>query len=165
MYKTYTSEHKATRFGLSISAGVNKNNTAAGNTGYYSNGQQVNLSLNLGREFQVALPKNWTFYYGGDLQPLFSLYNRDDFQSYAKYYSHRYWNAGLGLRPFLGMRYNVSERLYVAAEAGLTLSYAYNKTQDRNLPQNAPTTENDTHGYSFALNTQSAYGIFLFYRF
>lgn len=162
MFKKYTSENQAIRFG--IDAFFNLNNSDA-NTGSssYSNSSSASLSFAVGKEFQKPIEKRWTWYYGGDLVPFYSFNNQDFFSSGELYSESENNSVGISVRPFLGIRFNINPRLYLSAEANVGLQYAYGKNYLKFGDNNVPNIDTKNNNISFSLNPAS--GLFLFYRF
>jgi hypothetical protein len=159
MYKKYTSENRALRFGASINLNLNRSNDSTSNSNQISSAA---LSLSLGKEFQKLITTKWVWYYGGDLIPSFSNYQSLSYQNGKKYYENKYTSYGINARPFVGIRFAINPRLYLSAEADLSLGYTKSKISQKFFsPENIVDSENDN--YSFRASPAS--GIFIFYRF
>ncbi|HEY8936419.1 MAG TPA: hypothetical protein VIM65_14405 [Cyclobacteriaceae bacterium] len=161
MYKTYKSENKAIRLGLTTSFTFNSNKDKI-STSNYSNTTAADIYLTIGKEFQHQINK-WVWYGGGDLQPHYTFNNSSSYVGSTKTYSYKSYLLGIGLRPFLGIRYNINSRLYLAAEAGATLNYYHSKNYIKDESNNI--VSRDTKGNNVALALSSASGLYLFYRF
>ena len=161
MYKHYTAENRAIRFG--IDGVLNLNNTTANSgSSFYNNSSYASFHFVVGKEFQKPIDKRWTWYYGGDIVPFFSFFNQDNFQNGSLSSNSESNSYGLGLRPFLGIRFNISPRLYLSAEANMLLQYAREKNYQK-YEGSDPYTDNMNNNISFSLSP--ATGLFLYYRF
>lgn len=162
MYKSYSGETKATRYGLYASLQVT--DTQVKNLSH-SNTQKsyISVSLRIGKEFQNHISEKWVWYYGGDVVPSI-LINEYEYRyandMYRAYSSKGY---GLGVSPLLGIRYNVTPRVYVAAEANVTLAYNISRVSEKQY--NPEETLQDYRENTLRFYTSPASGIYLFYRF
>lgn len=161
MYKKYVSENKANRFGIDLSMNLSSAESA-GSTNYNET-SYATVRLNFGREIQKAITTKWIWFYGGDLVPSYSFYTNESFQNDLLYSTDKNSTLGLTLRPFLAIRYNITPRLYLSAEASLNLSYTLTK-QFQELAQTNDVLR-DMKTSNIALNVNAANGLFLFYRF
>jgi hypothetical protein len=161
MYKKYVSENKANRFGIDLS--MSMNNAESQGSSSYSETSYASLRLNIGREIQKAITEKWIWFYGGDLVPFYSFYDNDNYQNEVLYSNDESSSLGLTLRPFLAIRYNITPRLYLSAEASLNLSYTLTE-QLQELPQSNQVTR-DLKTSNFTFDARAANGLFLFYRF
>src|SRR5688500_1460394 len=161
MYKKYVSENKANRFGIDLS--MSMNNADSHGSSSYSETSYLSLRLNIGREIQKAITEKWIWFYGGDLVPFYSYYDNDNYQNELLYSNDESSSLGLTLRPFLAIRYNITPRLYLSAEASLNLSYTLTD-QIQELPQSNQVTR-DLKTSNFTFDARAANGLFLFYRF
>jgi hypothetical protein len=162
MYKKYSSENKALRFGVSAVLD-RKDFTDKAATSNYNNSDQYDFSLSIGKEFQKNITDKWIWYSGGDIVPSFSYHATDYFSGVTKTYAYKTTYIGLALRPFLGIRYNINSRLYLSAEASLQAKYSYGKEYETYAPNN--TVQTDARGSRISLSLSPASGLFLFYRF
>ncbi len=163
MYKKYTSPTKAIRLGASFSFNFTKSDVNENFLNNFTDNSHASLTLTIGKEFQKELSKNWVWYYGGDILPSVWFSNYDYYSSNTKYSEDRYYNIGLGARPFLGIRYNLTRRLYLAAEASALLSYNFLRFKSESLELDEVTR--DIKQSNAGLKLSPASGIFLFYRF
>lgn len=161
MYKKYTSQNKATRLGLSISAQFN--NTSGDIATNYNNTSATDLSFSWGVELQKSLSKHWVWYYGIDVIPSVSYYKINYFSGGNKYQDYRTIGGGISGRPFLGIRFDINPRLYLAAEASASLWYIYTSTKATAYNPEEVIQNTDTN--NIGLRMRGASGIFLFYRF
>lgn len=171
LYKTYGSDHTAWRFGINGSFRSDKNSAdsvSGPQAVYTAEYSTVNLEITIGREFQKPINQKWTWYYGVDLIPFYSLSEDKTFFNYTAPGAMREsenTSYGLQLRSFLAIRFNINERLYLSAEASARVGYSrrssYTSAPDY---QNALSiTETQGHGVFFSASPAS--GIFLNYRF
>jgi len=162
MYKMYGAENKALRLGLDANIQSSKSDGEVIN-GSYTNSSSVVISLSVGKEFQQHLGEKWIWYYGVDVAPSFT-------QSHSEYIEHdeqrqsfKTSSYGIAARPFLGIRFAINSRLYLAAEASARLSY--NKSSQLNKSYNPDQTLRDITSNNFDFSLNPASGIFIFYRF
>jgi hypothetical protein len=162
MYKTYITENTAWRLGTDFNVNIDRNDSKYLLTNY-TDQSSIFVSLSVGKEWQKSINKSWTWYHGTDLIPFLN-YNDQ------KYYTNQeikqsYMNSAIGInvRPFLGIRYAINSRLYVSAEANLSLQYA--RAKKVNKQYNPDVTSYDSSGNKFMLNASPAYGLFVYYRF
>ena len=151
MFKNQTKGNQAFRLGASLffsNVYSNNNNQAQQN---FNN----NIQLTIGKEFQSSITKRWLWYSGADIAPYFQLSGFELTNQKITNISY-----GLSLRPFLGLRFNINARLYVATEAGLGLTYGFTNNTNTN---NSVTNKSDGNQFSFGLNSASS--LFLFYLF
>lgn len=162
MYKRYKSENKAWRLGFDSFLNINKTDskTSTSNFTDYSSGY---AGLVVGMEKQQQIDKRWTWYYGGDFVPYYSFNNSNTFTNGELQWEDERKEFGLGFRPFLGIRFNLNERLYLSAEANVLLSYA--RTKNYAAAVDSPVPFNDTEGTRFVFTANPASGLFLYYRF
>lgn len=164
LYKRQTKDHAANRLGTQIQISNNANIYSYGlNYNEYSNNI---ISISFGKEVQKQITKYWVFYYGMDFVPYFysneqSTYDNSILQNKTK--SSEY---GLRFSPFLGLRFAINERLYVATETMLNASFGKKKATSKSydsVNQNYLTNEKDFNMAKFFITPAS--GIFIFYRF
>ncbi len=160
MYKKYTSENTANRIGLNLSFNVNEVN--GGLNANYNENTYANLELSLGKERQKPINEKWTWFYGGDILPFYTLSNSDIFQSGQKFLTNESSTVGLGLRPFIGVRFNINTRLYLSAEASINARYSYTKNSQDYVQPGWSDDDKEVHNISFFANP--ATGLFLYYR-
>ena len=130
------------------------------------------FSPSVGLEKRLNITPKWVLQYGGDLNLSFTHYNylgnHGNLDSDQWSLRRKDITYGAGMRPFLGISYFISPRLYVSAEAS-ALAYigrAYTSGTDDSPNQNSKETrkfENTSWRYSFDLRPASA--IFVYYRF
>jgi hypothetical protein len=157
LYKKQVKENQALRLGASVNINIDD--------GKRNNGVQINnfvsIQLTLGKEFQRELTKHWMWYGGGDIIPSYSYSYQQTAQTInGPDIKNTQISSGLGLRPFLGLRFNINPRLYLATEASLNLSYSnYSTTSSDGVKTN------ESSGNRFNLGSSPAGGLFLFYLF
>jgi hypothetical protein len=162
MYKKYVAEKRAWRLGVDTYVNINKTDSKTSTSSFtdYSSGY---VGLVVGMEKQNQIDKRWVWYYGGDFVPYHSFTNSDSFSNGELFWEEQYKEFGLGLRPFLGIRFDISPRLYLSAEANLLLSYARTKSYASNV--NDPIPSRDIEGSHLVVTASPASGLFLYYRF
>lgn len=158
MLKTYNKPGHAMRYGVNLNVSWSD---ASGDT-QYSNSNQVDLGIVIGKEFQQKIGKSWVWYYGMDVIPGFSYYQYEAFSDKVQTSGMKRTSAGIIARPFLAIRFNINPRLYVSAEASFNVNYRYSKLTRYYF--NPDSTEH-LDGHGLAVNTSPASGIFIFYRF
>jgi hypothetical protein len=164
MLKKQKMSHLANRFGLSLYANISTN--TRNGSGYNYKYDNYSLSLSFGKEKQNQLSKRWIFYYGADLAP-FYLHYKNGF-----YYDNQLQNEstneeiGLQVSPFLGIRFQINDRLYVATEAIFRLAYSLNKTSSKSYDNtNMLINEASQKFNNVDVQALPARGISIFYRF
>lgn len=162
LYKRYRAEHKAWRFGVDTYLNLNKTDSKT-STSSFDDFSSANISMVAGMELQKQIDKRWIWYYGGDFVPYYTFSNRDSYLNGELFMEEEYRSFGLGFRPFLGIRFDLSPRLYLSAEANITLSYGRRKNYRSYVGDPVPNT--DTEASNFTLAANPATGLFLFYRF
>ena len=129
MLKKQKTSNTAFRFGISIYAAASNDVNVYNQQGYnqYSN---YNLSISVGKEIQKQINKRWIFYYGTDLAPFINFNQRKNYSqntssnlSYYLYNQNNVRTYGLNLIPFLGIRFDINERLYIATQINLICSF------------------------------------------
>lgn len=164
MYKKYTSERAAFRLGFSGSFSSNNSdvNVAPPNQSYYDN-SAASIELTVGREFQNELGGKWMWYYGLDLLPTYSFNNSIGYSGTQKINMNKNSAYGFGVKPFLGIRYNINPRLYISAEASAQLMYLISKNLQKNYSPEQTIRDATANNVTFDLRPAS--GLFIFYRF
>lgn len=164
MYKNYTAENKALRFGVGVNLDLNNDENNGVATSYYSENSFVSLSFNFGKEIQKPVAATrWVWFYGGDIAPFYKTRDDKTFYDGEMQSTNTYTSYGVGLRPFLGIRFNINQNLYLSAETSLNLRYSYNTQLYTQM--NPQTVLRDTHGDNITLRLSPASGLFLYYRF
>jgi hypothetical protein len=162
MYKRYKAENKAWRFGMDTYVNLNKTNSKSSQSNFSDNSSGY-LGLVAGMEIQKKIDKRWVWYYGGDFVPYYTFNDQNQFSNGELFWENEYKEFGLGFRPFLGIRFDISPRLYLLAEANIILSYSRVKNYSANVNEPIPYT--DTEGTRFIFTANPASGLFLYYRF
>ena len=160
VYKKYTSDYKATRFGTDLF--LNYNNLS-GSANYYTSFSSGTFQLSFGREFQKPINTRWCWYFGGDIYASYIFQNIDTYLNGDINQENKDTRYGIGFRPFLAARFNINSRLYISAEASLSLGYYSQLNKYKYIPQ--PEDDVELSEGSFSIATRPASGIFLFYRF
>jgi hypothetical protein len=162
MYKKYTDEKKALRFGVSVAFEMRDANDKVSNAETH-NLLTYNIRFSVGKEFQKHLTPKWTWFSGGDIVPSYSFSEDQTYQGATKIYTYRNSSLGLGLRPFLGIRYNFNSRLYLSAEASLLVRYS--RDTDYSAYDPSHTVIRDVRENKASISLSPASGLFLYYRF
>jgi hypothetical protein len=164
MIKKQKTSNTALRFGGNVY--IYSSTSTGANFPGYTSGSNYTIRAFAGKEKQEQISKHWIFYFGGDLGASY-LYN---YNGYANnlVISNESTNSEIGgfLTPFLGIRFQINERIYVSTEASLQATYAKRiatwKTYDSN---GFLDTEAENKFNNFSFNLRPAAGIFFFYRF
>ncbi len=177
MLKKQKASNTAFRFGISIYAAASNDVNVYNQQGYnqYSN---YNLSISVGKEIQKQINKRWIFYYGTDLAPFINFNQRKNYsqnnppnQSYYLFNQNNTITYGLRLIPFLGIRFDINERLYIATQINLICSFNRKEASQKLVDANSISSNNYIYNSSTrsfnegSLNLNPASGIFFFYRF
>lgn len=160
VYKKYTSDFKATRFGADLFLGYNN---ISGSANYYATYSSGTFQLSIGREYQKPINTRWCWYYGGDIFASYIFQDVDNFLNGEVTQTNEEKRYGIGFRPFLAARFNINSRLYISAEASLSFGYFSQSNKYKFIPQ--PEDNIEVSEGSFSIATHPASGIFLFYRF
>lgn len=164
MLKKQKTSNTALRYGIELFTDVTTNTYLSSNS--YQQNDYYSFSLSIGKEKQIQINKKWIFYYGGDLAPFYRYYK--DRYYYANQLDNESLNKEIGLRvsSFLGMRFQINERLYVATEALLRLSYSRKDTSWKTYDDtNTITSESSQSFNNLLLRALPATGVSIFYRF
>lgn len=162
MYKSIHASDAAIRLGLNF--GVNSRSSFNNDNPEEINKTfSFNLGISFGKEWLQHLNQYWTFYYGGDVMPL--IYTNSTKTINAGEVEREKGEKSLGaeIRPFLGIRFNINDRLYVASEASFFLEFMHGNAYNHLYGENP-----DTKSESFTLfnsGLRPLNGIYLFYRF
>ena len=163
MYKRETSANHAIRYGLTF--GVNLISESGMNPNYSTN-NNYNFSPSVGKEWQISVSKKWIWYYGADIRLNLSGSTIESYTNSIKSSRQQTDRYGISFNPFLGIRYAISDRLYLATEANLSISYASQKIKNLTCDVNGlSTVTQDYSNQLYNAGTGSAVGIFVFYRF
>lgn len=162
MYKKYKTENNALRLGADLSF-YSTNNSGTVTNSSFSDNSYGSIALTIGFEKQKVLGGKWMWYYGIDAVPSLSFNQSTSFNNNLKTGSTKNSSLGLGARPFLGIRFNINSRLYVAAEATAMLAYVSSKNVQKTYNPEQTVRDMTTSNVNFSLTPAS--GIFIFYRF
>lgn len=166
LYKRQLKSNKALRLGINASI---DNQTQQTNltTGQDNQFQSVELNLIAGKEWQSILSKRWIWYGGADIIPQLTYSKAERVRTEIVEYQSFSTSYGISLRPFLGIRFAVSKRLYLSTEAFLNANYSTKKYSDAtyNVSTNEIITQNSTTATNYSVKFKPASGIFIFYRF
>jgi hypothetical protein len=141
---------------------------------YQSYGNYVRPELTVGKAWRQAVHKRWMVNYGGDFK---GEYHRNSGRSIYEYPDRPGRESidlretyGLGIRPFFGLIFKISERLYLNAEASVLTKvervYASSGRYEI-VDGNRGEYQEDAGrtGWHYHFNTFSASNIFVYYRF
>ena len=163
MYKRQTAQTRALRYGLALNGNFN---SQSGNNPNYNINNTFNISPRIGKEWQFTAGKKWLWYCGADIR--FSILNiaSETYTNNLPVSNLRATRYGIALSPFLGLRFIVSQRLYLATEGNLNIGYFSSKNKNITYDNSgAPILTQDYTVNSVMVNAGSAVGIFVFYRF
>lgn len=164
MLKKQRTSNTATRFGMSLYADINTNTSTGSNSYYQYNNYRMSISV--GKEKQNQLSKRWIFYYGGDLAPFYQFNKRRYYNSNKLQDENGDTEIGLRVSPFLGIRFQINERLYLGTEALLRLSYSFKEASWKSYNGfNNDYTKNNESFNNLHAQAIPATGVFIFYRF
>jgi hypothetical protein len=165
MYKRQKSSNTALRAGASIYTFLNTNFTSGSIASYQKNDQWA-FDLSFGKEKQHQLSKKWIFHYGGDLLAYYAVYKSKYYYNNAIENESENLRYGAGIRPFLGVRFQILERLYLATEASLRISYGRSGNTWTWYDYSTGTSNSREEEFdNVNVFAQPAAGIFVFYRF
>ena len=162
MYKRYKTETRAWRLGMDTYVNINKTDSETSTSNFIDSSSGY-IGIVAGMEHQNRIDKRWVWYFGGDFVPYYSFIDQNQFSNGELLWVNENREFGLGLRPFLGIRFDIGPRLYLSAEANIILSYARVKNYSSNVNELIP--YNDTKGTRFVFSANPASGLFLYYRF
>lgn len=162
VYKRQVAPNKALRYGISFNINLN---SQSGSQGNYTLQDFVNVNPSFGKEWQRQLSKRWIWYYGGDIRASIFQDSFKNYQNNQQIFADERNIYGLSIAPFLGLRFAISERLYAATEASLSVGYRYQNAINRQFTGGVQTSSTQNNFNTFSANTASAFGIFIFYRF
>ncbi len=164
MYKRQKSSNSALRLGGTIFASVNTNVYSSSiNYDKYNN---WSASFSIGKEKQKQLTKKWIFYYGADLGIFYNSSFTETHYNSQLYTENEIINYGGRIAPFLGIRFQITDKLYAATEASLRL--AYGRKSASWTWYDTTTGEANTQKEDFGnvnIFAQPAAGVYVFYRF
>ncbi len=162
MYKRQTSEKRAWRFGVGMAVSQNNEEPDANFPGFFSVSSYVEADISLGHEWVSPLSQRWYWYKGADV---FFRYYQSQIETYddgTPYTSSDDTTVGGSINPFLGIRFNVNNRLYLSTEVSLRAGYYQVESTIEDFNQ---ATVSNSSGTQTLVTLQPATGIFIFYRF
>ncbi|WP_276498709.1 hypothetical protein [Pontibacter litorisediminis] len=114
-----------------------------------------NVQLTGGYEWHVPLNNKWLLYYGAEAGPNYGWSNSESLDAYNNSnehgtisYSQQYRTFGAIIRPFSGIAYQVTDRLYIATETAIVASLYRSKnqmTEEQTIFANYPYTQRSDH--------------------
>lgn len=163
MYKKYSAENKAMRLGVDLSFFSNNNDVQGSANTSFTNSYNGDINLTVGFERQSVLGGRWMWYYGVDAVPVIAFSKSEAYSdSDTKTTTNSFSSLGLGVKPLIGIRFNINQRLYVSAEASAQLTYS--KSWNRQV-NHTSTTIRDATSDNINFDVNPASGVFIFYRF
>lgn len=160
MYKRQVTPALALRLGLALNTNSQRVDAVDGRS--YTKFSNSTFSPSLGAEWQKNLAKNFTFYGGADIRGIFTSTKTEDFADNDLVNQTLLNTKAINFSPFIGLRYNIIEQLYVATEANLGLTYTKTINTNNNIPLG---TSGSSSAYQYQAVLQPAVGLFLFYCF
>nr|WKN39399.1 hypothetical protein K4G66_11925 [Tunicatimonas sp. TK19036] len=167
MFKQQISPSRANRLGISLDYYTMNGTTVSG---MQLDEIRFNLALTLGKEWQQTLSTRWRWYGGGDVVPRFRVVSQ-----YVEHNNIPSQNTdthvfGVSARPFLGIRFQINERLYVSTEASLSLGFNLHRGKnidylDENGDGRIEEIENEVNSFETFIRVTPASGIYFFYSF
>ncbi|AHM60497.1 hypothetical protein D770_11200 [Flammeovirgaceae bacterium 311] len=166
MLKKRTGENKWMRYGLGLT-GSHHDNAYTRNGNFKTSSTYLSISPSVGIEHRNPLLKKWHILYGGDLSLNYNYSTSTQISednNTSVEVSNSTYNAGAGLRPFLGLAYNITPRFYVSTEAFANIStyFGQNRHQRKQTYENI---DNSANRWGFDVNVRPASAIFVYYRF
>lgn len=167
--KKQTANGKWMRYGLNLYITHNESNSHGIGSSHKSTTDYSFISPSIGLEDRKDLSGRWDILYGGDLFLNLGYLNNESISYYNNHMdkseqTREERRLGAGLRPFLGLIFNITPRLLLATEASATLSgtksyISYYQTHEDQVNE----WSDDTWNYYFTLNPASA--IYVYYKF
>ena len=166
IYKKQVTPNTAIRYGLIFNISLAP--TPNSSTGSYSTRTSVYIAPSIGKEWQNQITKKWILYYGASIRPEFRNYS-DEYSNFNNgnntIQTSSSESYGVSFLPFLGLRFAINEKLYLATEATLNVNYYYQSSNSFITNQGVTTTTSNYGNHGLNANTGTAGGIFVFYRF
>lgn len=164
IYKVQKTPTRANRYSLNFS--INLDNWP-NLSGYDYTSNNVFIAPTIGKEWQTKVAQRWIWYYGLDLGPTYSISYQENNSINNNVVNQNIYDRrsyGASILPFLGIRFAISEKLYLSAEANMNFAYSYLLNKNTTISVGV---KNETSGSSmnFRARTGAATGIFVFYRF
>jgi hypothetical protein len=160
IYKHQVNPTKYNRFGIKFSLNVDNTNVN------YSSGF-ISFAPTLGREWQKSISKKWVWYFGADISPSFSLRHSNNYQSgnpAANQTIQDNYMYGLALFPFMAIRFNISDRLYLATETAINFSYTLSRSVSTQTI-NGKSQNSDYYRDNYNVGSSYPSGISVVYKF
>ncbi|MCX8491631.1 MAG: hypothetical protein ORN54_11245 [Cyclobacteriaceae bacterium] len=157
MYKHQLDGNKALRYGLSLNLNLSSSNNGSDQSFFF-----VNPSF--GKEWQSTLSKRWIWYRGVDIRGTINQSNFSNNFNGNQLNEQERLSYGVSFSPLMGVRFAITNRLYVATEANFNIGYTFEKNTTRSFVNGNQTSINEFSNNRFNVGTVSAFGIFIFYR-
>lgn len=167
--KKQTAMGRWVRYGLNLSISHNENHLPGINNSQEYVVDNALFTPSIGLENRKELSGRWNILYGGDLFLNLGYYSYERKYSYNNNMDRREetreeQRLGAGLRPFVGLSFNITPRLLLATEASATLSGTKSYISFYEFQEGTVIDGNDTSwNYNFSLRPASA--IYVYYKF
>lgn len=170
-YKYQLKQNKALRLQIDTRFSIKGENPPL-NGGIITETRSGNGGISYGYEWQNYFSKRWAFYYGGDIRLGISGTAIEAKPNLVNSSSPNIVNSfsySIRAKPFIGIRFNINSRLYLASEASLALTY-FRSTFKNKLYNNDGTnliliSEQKSKTYDFDIEGYPFSGIYVFYLF
>ena len=167
LFKQQKSATYANRLGISLGYHTLNGSVVSG---FQIDEIRLNLALAVGKEWQQVLSSHWLWYGGGDAIPQFRYFSQYAESDNIPIRNNSSTTFGVSARPFLGIRFQINDRLYVSTEASLSLGFNLHRGKDivyrdDNGDGNMEEEKNDIDSFETFIQATPASGIYLFYSF
>ncbi len=164
MYKKQSDHQRATRLGFSLSGNGQKDEATSQNN---INSISFDVALVIGQEWRNRIAARWEWYGGADVIPSFGTYSyRQSTAVNSEFREEQTRRYGIQLRPFLGLAFQINERLYVATEAALLSGFSFQRSERTPFMNSETTLKKSTSRTTTAsVRALPSSGISLFYQF
>jgi hypothetical protein len=162
MYKRQLDDNKALRYGLTLNVSLS---SPSGTINNVSDQSSYLVNPSIGKEWQSTISKRWIWYRGMDVR---GTINQNKFSNYFntnQVNEQERLAYGISLSPLIGVRFAITDRLYAATEANLSIGYSFERITNKSFTNGNQTSIDEFSSNRFSVGTVSAFGIFLFYRF
>ncbi|GHM99432.1 hypothetical protein WSM22_09220 [Cytophagales bacterium WSM2-2] len=162
VYKRQIATAKALRFGIQFNASFN---SRTGTSTTYTIQNALTCNPGIGKEWQHVLGKKWIWYHGLDIRGNIALNSLDGYTNDIQTSRQQINSVGASLIPFAGVRFIITERLYVTTEANLSVNYFHQTNRVDVITSGVTTATQSYSNNNVTANSASAVGVFVFYRF
>lgn len=164
------------RYGLRLEANKNVNEDYHYYYYYHYNDydyekQYLHFVPSIGFEKRKKLAPDWKLFYGADAMLYATIVTNQwksrfpSIQPNPYLGTEKYFSAGLGIRPFVGISYSISPRLYVATEASGNISTTFGKHFSERSQPDGQVLKAESTVWNANLSLRPASAIFVYYRF